>query len=87
MFDKERVQTFILKCADRNDNSASLKDGVSYYKTELKNDQIACLKLFLCCHVIRNKLECFSMASASNNFNLKSVDPERDNYKWYKCNI
>jgi hypothetical protein len=53
-------------------------------KLNLKNDQIGqigFLKLFLCCHVIRNKLECFSMASAFNNFNLKSADRERDNYK------
>ena len=32
------TQNFILKCADRNDNGASLENGVSYYKTELKND-------------------------------------------------
>ncbi len=84
MFDKESVQNFILKCADRNDNSASLENGVSYYKTEFKNDQIGFLKLLLHCHVIRNKLECCSMASACN-FKLKSADRERDNYKWYKC--
>ncbi len=74
-----------MKCADRNDNSASLENGVSRYKTEFKNDQIGqigFLKLFLCCHVMRNKLECLSMASASNNFNLKLPDRERDSYKW-----
>ncbi len=38
MFDKESVQNFILKCADRNYNSASLENGVLGYKTELKND-------------------------------------------------
>jgi hypothetical protein len=46
-------------------------------KLNLQNDQIGVLKL--CCHVIRNKLECFSMASASNNFNLKCAGRERDN--------
>jgi hypothetical protein len=37
VFDKESIQNFILKCADRNDNGASLENGVSNNKTKLKN--------------------------------------------------